>query len=184
MRSRIGIAGILFAIGFLTACQTTNDVAKAIGKPPENAVALRALQTRRFDSQNGKVLLEATTQTLQDLGFTISEASSEVGVIVASKQRDAEESGQVAGQVGLMILMALLGSAHNPTWDQEQTIRVTVSALPVSNGRQTEVRTSFDRILINNYGNAWKAELLMEPPLYKEFFEKLSAAAFLEAHQI
>jgi len=184
VRSRIRIAGALLALSLLSACQTTNDVAKAIGKPPENAVALRALQTRRFDSQNDKVLLEATTQTLQDLGFTISEASSDVGVIVASKQRDAHESGQVAAQIGLTIMMALLGGVNTPTWDQEQTIRVTVSALPVSNARQTEVRTSFDRILINNHGHAWKAELLMEPQLYKEFFEKLSAAAFLEAHQI
>lgn len=184
MLNRNRISVLLLAVGLLAACQTANDIAKSVGKPPDNAVALRALQTRRFDSQNEKVLLEATTQTLQDLGFTISEVSSEAGVIVASKQRDAHESGQVAAQIGLTIAMALLGVANNPTWDQEQTIRVTVSALPVSNARQTEVRTSFDRILINNHGYPWKAELLNEPALYKEFFEKLSGAAFLEAQQI
>lgn len=184
MRVHIGLAAAILAAGMLSACQTMNDVAKTVGKPPEKALEMRALQTRRFDSENEKLLLEAGTQTLQDLGFTISEASSDVGVVVASKQRNAEEGVQVAAQIGLTIAMALLGVANNPTWDQEQTIRVTFIANPVSGGRQTEVRTTFDRILVNNHGHAWKAELLMEPQLYQEFFEKLSASAFLEAHKI
>jgi hypothetical protein len=42
-------------------------------------------------------LVLAATQTLQDLDFTITEFASDAGVFTASKQRDAEEAGQVAG---------------------------------------------------------------------------------------
>jgi len=175
---------MLLALGLLSACQTANDRAMIIGKPPENALALRTMQSRRFDTTDDKVLLTAAAQTLQDLGFTISESAGDVGVLVASKQRGAEESGQVAAQIGLMIFAAALGSYHSPTWDREQTIRVTLAAVPVSSGKQTEVRASFDRVLTNNHGNQWRAELLMEPELYQEFFQKLAASAFLEAHKI
>lgn len=180
----MGPAAALVTIVFLTGCQTVNDRAKLIGKAPDNAVALRALQTRRFDTTDEKALLSTAAQTLQDLGFTISESAADVGVIVASKQRNAEESGQVAAQVGLTVLFALMGTTHNPTWDQEQTIQVTFAAIPIGNARQTEVRTTFDRILTNNHGHKWRAELLMEPEIYQQFYERLSTSAFLEAHKI
>jgi hypothetical protein len=168
----------------MAGCVNANDVAKEIGKPPAGAVELRALQTRRYNTLDEEGLLAAATQTLQDLGYTISESSVEVGVIVASKQRDAEETGQVIGQVALMIFAALLGSNHNPTWDKEQSIHVTLVATPIENSKQTEVRVSFDRHLTNNHGHKWRAELLMDPELYKQFFEKLSGGVFLEAQGV
>ncbi len=168
----------------LAGCVSPNEIAKQVGAPPKGAVDLRALQTRRFDTLDEERLLSAATQTLQDLGYTISESSVAVGVLVASKQRDAQEAGQIAGQVALMILAALLGSSHNPMWDKEQSIHVTLVATPIENSKQTEVRVSFDRQLTNNHGQRWRAELLLEPELYQQFFEKLSAGVFLEAQGV
>jgi len=168
----------------LSACVNANDIAMRLGVPPDGALELRSLQTRRFTTLDQQALLAAATQTLQDLGYTVTESSADVGVLVASKQRDAVEAGQVVAQVAMTIILALLGSAHSPTWDQEQTINVTLVASPVENSRQIEVRATFDRHLVNNHGQPWRAELLKEPELYREFFEKFSASAFLEAEQI
>lgn len=168
----------------ITGCVNANDIAKEVGAPPQGAVDLRALQTRRFDTLDEHALLAAATQTLQDLGYTITESSADVGILVASKERDAEEAGQVAGQVALMVVAALFGSFHNPVWDKEQSINVTLVATPIQNSKQIEVRVSFDRHLTNNHGHRWRAELLMEPELYQQFFEKLSAGVFLEAQKI
>lgn len=153
-----------------------------VGQPPDGAVKLRALETRRFDTVDEKAMLAASTETLQDLGFIISESSSEVGVLTATKQRDAEEAGQVAGQIMLTVAFALLGAAYNPTWDKEQTIQVTLVATPIENSSQTEIRAAFDRVLTNNHGVKWRAELIEDEALYQGFFEKLSKAVFLEAH--
>lgn len=168
----------------LAACQSANQVALQIGKPPQSAVDLRSLQVRRFDTADEKVILSAATQTLQDLGYTISESASDAGVVTASKQRDAKEAGQVAGQIALTVFAAVMGVHHDPTWDQEQTIQVTVVSTPVANAKKIEVRTIFDRTLVNNHGIPWKVELVLDPPIYREFYEKLSKSAFLEARAI
>jgi hypothetical protein len=168
----------------LAACVSPNDVAKQIGGPPKAAVELRQLQTRQFSTKDEIHVLGAATQTLQDLGFSIGESATEAGVLVGFKHRDAEESGQVAGQVALTIVAALLGAAHTPTWDKEQKIQVTVVTSPSSNNEQVEVRVSFDRVLTNNHGVVWRAELLLDAPIYQEFFDKLSQAMFLEARKV
>ena len=103
----------------LSACQTNpNELAMKIGAPQAGAVELRALQSRRFETTNSVAVLNAATQTLQDLGFTIQESASSVGVLAASKQRDAEETGQVAGdkpvdsvKVALLLLLLLAALA-------------------------------------------------------------------------
>lgn len=146
-------------------------------------VDLRALQTRRFDTADEVRLLMAATETLQDLGFTVTESSADVGVLVASKQRDAEESGQVAGQIALTVFAALLGAYHSPTWDTEQTIFVTLISTPVEGSDSAEVRVSFDRRMTNNYGKQWRTELILDEQIYQEFFNKLAEGLFLEAHR-
>ena len=168
----------------LTACVNANDFAKKIGAPPEAAVQLRTLQMRRFDTLDQTRMLLAATDTLQDLGYTITESSSDVGVIVASKQRDAEETGQVAGQIMLTVLFAALGSHYNPVWDTSQSIHVTLVTTPIENSRQIEVRVSFDRYLTNNHGQEWRTELILDEKIYQEFFERLSAGVFLEANSV
>lgn len=183
MKRSLAVAAILAATVTLAGCQTPNDIAMRIGVAPESAVKLRTLETRRYDTFDQTVVLAATTQTLQDLGFTLTESSSEIGVLVASKQRDAEESGQIAGQVALTIAFALLGSHYNPDWDKEQAIMVAVVATPIENSKQMEVRVTFDRLVKTKNGLS-RAELVQEPEIYQQFFTKLSEGLFLEGHEI
>ena len=168
----------------LMSCVSANQLAMKIGAPPETAVELRTLQMRRFDTLDQTRMLLAATDTLQDLGYTVTESSNDLGLIVGSKQRDAEETGQVAGQVMLTVLFAAMGSYYNPTWDKSQSIHVTLVATPVENSKQIEVRVSFDRALTNNHGHEWRADLILDEKIYQEFFEKLSASAFLEAESV
>ncbi|MFM7344541.1 MAG: hypothetical protein ACKO1J_04115 [Tagaea sp.] len=178
------VAALALAVLPLSACVDANKKALEIGQPPAGVLELRNLQTRRFATLDTLALFQAATQTLQDLGYTVSESALDVGVLVASKQRDARETGQVAGQVAITILFALLGSYYDPVWDQEQTINLTLVATPIANSNQIEVRASFDRSLVNNRGHKWRAELLLDPELYREFFDKFAQSAFLEAERI
>lgn len=175
---------VVAALGMLGGCVNANSLALKVGKPPDGAVKLRNMQTRRFDAADDKVILAASVQTLQDLGFTITEAAPGAGVVAGSKQRDAEEAGQVAGQVALAMLAALGGNSYTPVWDKEQTIQVTLVATPITNAAKVDVRVSFDRVLTNNQGQIWRAELLNDPKLYQQFFQGLSKSAFLEAHEL
>ena len=46
----------------------------------------RQMQTRFFDTDDKKMMMESSIATLQDLGFLISKASYELGSITASKR--------------------------------------------------------------------------------------------------
>ncbi|OXS29730.1 MAG: hypothetical protein BCS36_06280 [Desulfovibrio sp. MES5] len=50
-------------------------------------------------------------------------------------------------------------------------------------GRST-VRVTFQRVIFNTAGHATLAEQINDPEVYRAFFDKLSQAVFLEAHQI
>ncbi len=165
---------------FLAACQAQdpNKAALEIGAPPAAAVAQRALEARRYGTADDRALLAAATQTLQDLGFTITESAAPVGVLVGSKQRDATEAKQV---VGAILVGALLG-VHLAV-DTDQTINVTLVATPIEGAGQVEVRVAFDRTVRSSNG-AWRAELLQDPALYQQFFQKLSAGVQMEAQAI
>ena len=158
----------------------------AQGVPPE-ALALsqvsvekRELQTRFFDTEDEPRILAASVGVLQDLGFTLDESETELGVLLGTKDRDATEAGQVAAAVAL----ALLTGVAMPI-DDEQKIRASVITRPVEDGRgRTAVRVTFQRVVWNTQGQVSKVEALNEPELYRGFFDKLSQSVFLEAHQI
>ena len=98
-------------------------------------------------------------------------------LIVASKDRTAVEGGQVAGKV----MMAIVFRADVPI-DRNQKFRASVVTHP--SGNEIAVRVTFQRIVWNDRNEVSKLELLDDPKMYQEFFEKLSQAVFLEAHQI
>lgn len=154
--------------------------------PPE-ALALsqvsvekRQLQTRYFDTEDEPKLLSASVGVLQDLGFTLEESETDLGVLLGTKDRDAVESGQVATSI---ILGVLLGVPI--AYDKNQKIRVSVITRPLDDGRgRTAVRVTFQRLVWNTEGQISKIESLNEPELYQGFFEKLSQSVFLEANEI
>jgi hypothetical protein len=151
-----------------------------IGAPPEvKGVDLQPLETRRFDVLDEKNLLSAATQTLQDLGFTVSESSAEVGELSASKHRDARETGQV---VGAVIMGALFGVGAM-VYDTDQTIIVTVVTTPVTNSKAIDVRVTFNRLVANNRSMT-REEFVPDAAVYQEFFDKLSKGIALEGHKI
>lgn len=236
----------------LIACLMTSGCVASIPKEalllPENSLADRQMQTRRFDTANNSAMLNAAAATLQDIGFTLDESEFTLGVLVASKQRDATSAGQVAGAV---LLAALTGAVTHV--DKDQIIRVSLvmrdipgaeekSAPPTTaltptelasinssvvkavadglrkkypnevseriaskiaqdtaatlttdlmklakvstDGGQSTVRVTFQRLVLNTAGQITSAEQINDVEVYQEFFDKLSKAVFLEAHAI
>ncbi len=171
----------------LAACVPPNEHALKIGGPPlvegETVSSLRAMQSRRFDTLETQRLIEASTATLQDLGFNIQTTSTEFGVISGAKDRDAIEAAQVAGQVALVILAAIGGNSHQMIYDESQQINVSL-VVNQTNETSSVVRVMFDRHITNNQGQLWKAEIITDLEIYQQFFDKLSASVFLEANEI
>jgi hypothetical protein len=159
----------------LTACQTdpewANKEALKIGAPLTDAAKIRERQTQSFSVASEAQLLSETTQVLQDLGFTIEESSAHYGVLEGSKNRDATEAGEVAGQVALAVGLALMGVHYTPSWDKDQVIRATVTTNPIGQ-HEVRLRVSFERIVTNTQ-HLSRVEELTAPEFSQGFFDKV-----------
>ena len=169
----------------LAACQTNPTVeqeTKALSLSQESLKS-RALQSRRYETKDERKILAACSGVLQDLGFAITESSAKAGLIVAMKDRDAIEAGQVAGSIIASALIAALGGQADPTYDTKQKIRISIVTTPLPSGT-TLVRATFQRVLWNNKNQLSRVETIDDPVIYQQFFDKLSQSIFLEGQKI
>ena len=168
----------------LALCGCASTIPKEALQLSPESLKLRQLQTKRFDTDE-KTLLKSSVSLLQDLGFNIEETTSELGLITCSKQRDATSGSQIAGAV---VLALLTGVATHV--DKEQLIRASVVTRPIDTDDphkskpQTAVRVTFQRVVTNTQGQVTRRECIIDEQIYKEFFDKLSKALFLEAHDL
>ena len=167
----IGLAALMVA-----GCEAS--IPKEALQLTPDSLARRQVQTRVFETTNEAELLAASAHLLQDLGFNLDESEVELGVVVASKDRDATEAGQVAAS----LLLALLGVAM--PWDDEQKIRASIITRELKERNGYAVRLTMQRIVWNTQNQISKTEPLDDPEMYQEFFAKLSKAVFLEAQEL
>jgi len=165
-------------------------LAGCVAIPPDTFVTTpqllqqRQLETRRYEGIAEADLITASANVLQDLGFNLENSETKLGVITASKERDATHGGEIAAA----IILAVLTGAVMPT-SRDQTIRVALVVRPVtdSNGNamidKHYVRATFQR-LVRRTDNSVFGETLNDPQLYQDFFEKVSKSVFLEAQKI
>lgn len=183
---RKGFSPLIFAF-VLASCVDHNQHALELGSPPitdnKTITSLRAMQSRGYNTLKKDELIQASAATLQDLGFTVNEVSNDFGVLVGSKERDAQEAGQVAVQVALVLLAALGGNTHTMTYDENQKINVSVLVNQIDD-KSSQVRVFFDRHITNNLGQLWKADLITDAEIYQQFFERLSKSAFIEENKL
>jgi hypothetical protein len=161
----------------LVACQ--QSVPKAALQLSPDSLQRRQAQTRVFETSDEAELLSASAALLQDLGFTLDESEVALGVIVASKNRDATEVGQVVGAVA----MAVLFGARVPV-DDEQKIRAALVTRKLEDRHGYAVRLTMQRIVWNSDGKVSRTEPLDDAQIYQEFFDKLSKSVFLEAQEL
>jgi hypothetical protein len=172
------IAVIVGATG-VGACTPSTIPPEALQLSP-TAMHDRQMQTRRFGTKDEEKLERASAQVLQDLGFQIDESETKLGIIVASKSRDATETGQVVGAV----LLAIVARGATMPIDKLQRIRASLVVKQVDNGADTTVRVTLQRTVWDNHNNISKNEPINDPKIYQEFFDKLGQSVFLTAQEI
>lgn len=171
----------------LLAC----TLAACAAQPPANLFAstpellqARQLQTRKYDNLSETDLLSASANVLQDMGYTLAESETKLGVLTAKKDRDATNGGEV---VGAIVLAALFGVSAAVSKDQTITASLVVRPKLDDKGESVKdvefVRVIFQRV-VRMTNNQTRVETLNDPELYKGFFDKLSKSVFLEGQKI
>lgn len=171
------LAAVCVCAAVLAACE--QSIPKEALQLSPDSLERRQAQTRVFETNNEAELLSASAALLQDLGFNLDESEVDLGVLVASKDRDATEADQVAASI---VMAALLGVAM--PWDDEQKIRAAVITRELEDRNGFAVRLTMQRIIWDTQGQVSETEPLDDPEMYQEFFSKLSKAVFLEAQEL
>lgn len=135
----------------------------------------RQVESRKFTNIKEPALITAVGVVVQDLGCTLESSETKLGLIVANKNRDADNVGEIATAV----VIVLLGGPQVAI-RRDQVIRVLIVILPTAIKIEDSwlVRATFQRI-VTKTGNSQFAETLTDSALHSEFFEKLSKAVFL-----
>ena len=168
---------MLLLASLLSACAS---LPKDAFKLSPTSLEDREMQSRRFDTLDQKRLLLAGAGVLQDLGYNIDESNTTLGVLTASKQADAKDTGQIVALVALGLLTGSMAP-----YDQKQKINLCLVITPSLNDPKASVaRITMQRIIWNSQGVISRVESIKAPELYQAFFDKFSKAAFLEANQI
>ena len=169
----------------LQACAPS--VPKDVLKPDGSVLAKRSVQTRRFATQDEKKILSASAAALQDMGFSLENSETKLGLIVAAKDADATNKGQVALATAGLICGVLAGNVDTRLYkdlDDVQKVRASLVTHINPENKSTFVRITFQRVVWSKDKRINRMETLDDPRLYQGFYDRLSKSVFLEDHQI
>jgi len=173
---------VLFVLVILSACMPPEIPKEALVLTQENPVR-RRLQSRRFETNDEKALLAATSAVLKDLGFTIDQESPELGLIAGSKKESPYNIGGMATSAAVAVITSVLSVPTTVPYSKERLIRASIATGRGENGNSTTVRFTLQLVVWDTEGKVAKSELLEEPAMYRDFFDKLAKAASVEAHE-
>lgn len=172
----------MFVVTFLCVgiigCAT---IPKGFLKPSETYLEKRQLQMRQYDTTNEEQIITSVAGVLQDLGFTLDESETKLGLVSASKKADATSGGQITAAI---FFDALFGTRTTAQCDKSQVVKASVITKPSLDGKKIVVRVTFQRIVWNMNNQISKVEPVNAPDIYQKFFDGLSKAIFLEAEKI
>ena len=173
--ARIAKSVLACALSLLAGCvQTPQDALKL----SPSSLAEREIQSRIYEQIDEAQILAASVAVMQDLGVKITETDPDLGLVVGEKYRDATEPTQLIGA----FIIALIGGGSAPV-DDRQLIRFSLITRSDSGRRDSRrwlVRLSLQRTIWASNNRVTRAEPLLDAEIFRDFFERLDKAIFLE----
>lgn len=126
----VGLLAVLVSAG----CQHGIPSDALVLQP--DSMERRQLESRRFSGSNANDILSACSGVAQDMGFTIDESETKLGVMVCSKNRDTSDAGS-----RFMVALLVGGNAAN-SMDKSQKIRLCIVVKPISSKINQTIKDS------------------------------------------
>ncbi len=172
-------------------------VSQPAPKPPRTQLEIRQNQTREYLTADTKMVMKALLNTLQDDGFIVKNAVTELGLITGTKELDVE---QVSGYPGGFSTTFGFGSGRRSNsglgfglgypWgvnDNAITSKnsiIEVSANVTEFRSETRVRVNFQEKIVDNRGGTLEVRQIDDPEYYQDFFSKVDKGIFLQRERL
>jgi len=179
IRNAACIFALLLAISASTGCIRSQNAPDSAALPPTE---VRAMQTRSYEYHDTKAMLKTVLDVLQDDGFIVDYAHTEMGILHATKTITG--TGDLIFNVTGDFFPGAAGARNNgATAKIEATANVTLV------GTGIKVRISLQRVntsFVGYYGyfSAPNYDMqggpIVDAKVYQEFFAKLDRGLFLQ----
>lgn len=147
----------------------------------------REFQTRMFDTNDTKLIMKAMVNVLQDDSYIITNAVTDLGVLMAKKEIDLGNKSHAQNSDSdfwFDFFRALNNDKTRRNNNQETTYQKTkvveVSINVTQYGKQTKVRANFQAKILDNKGNVVDVFPVNDGKFYQDFFAKTDKAIFLQ----
>ncbi len=141
---------------------------------PKPQLEIRQMQTREYETNDRLMVMKAMLNILQDDGFIVKQANTDLGFFNASKDIDQEDT--------LAKVWGTFWWGPNAQWVENSVIDCTANVSEF--GEKTRVRVSFQIKQMNNKGGVETVHAIDDPKFYQEFFAKVDKGIFIEKEQI
>ena len=146
----------------------------ATAPPLRTQLEIREFQTRSYETTDGKMVMKAVMNVLQDDGYIIKSGDLELGLLNASKMMDIENKTEAFWRI--------LAFGQNARWKKNCYIE---SSANVSNfGDQCRVRVNFQMIELDNLGVLVTSDQIDDEFFYQEFFAKVDKGIFIQKEKL
>jgi hypothetical protein len=157
--------------------------------PAKTQLEVREFQTRTFDTADSKLVMKAMFNVLQDDGYVVKNAVTELGLITAEKEIDLApgRSGSGGGVLGGGVIIGGPGGIvftpqNFPAFRKTEVRDFTGNVSEF--GQQTKVRISFQRKVLDSRGQIIEVEAMDDPVFYQDFFSRMDKSLYLQKEQI
>lgn len=154
---------LLFAIG----CATSSA-------PQKTQLETREFQTRSYPTNDVKLVMKAMLNVLQDEGYIIKSANTDLGLLNATKEMNEENTGQA-------VFSSLL-FGQNARWKKNSIIESTANVSFF--GKECRVRVNFQYKSMDNVGNVIDVKQVDDANFYQLFFSKVDKGLFIQKEQL
>jgi hypothetical protein len=172
------LAAAVFAGGCATGIQ-----------PARTQLEVREFQTRTFDTADGKLVMKAMLNVLQDDGYVVKNAVVELGLITATKEIDVApgRSGWDGGILSGTVVFGgpggvIFGPQSRPAFPKTEMRDFTGNVSDF--GSQTKVRVSFQRKVLDNRGGMVEVQPIDDPVFYQDFFSRMDKSLYLQQEKL
>lgn len=160
---------LFLSFGFLVSCGGGANV-----EPQKTQLQIREFQTRTYDAESEIVVLKAVANVLQDEGYIITNAESDLGLLTAQKEGSIEDGTEKFFQI--------LFFGANARYKKSSIIESTANVSQF--GEQVKVRINFQIKAYDNRGDLITLGQIDDEQFYQDFFAKVDKGIFIQKENI
>lgn len=190
LTTRFQLVLAALSIVVLTGCTIVRQ--QRTSQPEKSQLQVREFQTREYDTNDVRLVMKACLNVLQDDGFVVKNAVTELGLLTAEKE--VQLSGQSRHQSAssddywLDVFENVFRKSTNRSRSNRQAeevrypkfrkieVSLTVSEL----GRRSKVRANFQAKTFDNNGQPLDVEAISDAVFYQTFFAKVDKGIFIQ----